>query len=191
MSRGLGDVYKRQVIDGFEEYKGKPTPRCLNDIKTDSLFNGVWTWSRGGGWSGPFLKNELWCNLNAYVMSKWAQNPSRPEAEIFDEYAEKIGITPETRPYFRRLSLLSADAIIRGRGSLIHKFAATWTRDEIIGGVPWQRSMFDDIYQKNLVEEALYEKKLATYCMPSWSRVGSSIYEDIFMKRNNIRQTRV
>lgn len=150
------------VIDGFEEYKGKPAPRCLNDIKTDSLFRGVWTWSRGGGWSGPFLKNELWCDLNAYVMSKWAQNPSRPEAEIFDEYADKIGITPETRPYFRRLSLLSADAIIRGRGSLIHKLAATWTRDEIIGGAPRQRSMFDDIYQKNLVEEALYEKKLAT-----------------------------
>ena len=150
------------VIDGFEELKRSAKPRCLNDLKTDSLFRGVWTWSRGGGWSGPFLKNELWCDLNAYVLCRWAQQPSRPEEEIFREYAQKAGITPATYPYFRRLALLSADAVIRGRGSLLHRLAPTWTRDEILGGVARQRRMFEDIYEKGIVEEALYEKKLAT-----------------------------
>ncbi|MCF7568822.1 hypothetical protein L3X37_10665, partial [Sabulilitoribacter arenilitoris] len=70
------------VIEGFEEYDYLMEPeqtQCLNDIKDSSIFAGVWTWSRGGGWLGPHLKNEFWAEQNAYVMSKWAQNTSRSE----------------------------------------------------------------------------------------------------------------
>ena len=72
------------VIDGFEEFKkpGIKKPYCLNQVKDNPLFKGVWTWSRGGGWGGPYIKNEFWIELNAYVISHWASNPLKTEKEI-------------------------------------------------------------------------------------------------------------
>ncbi|MGM9701002.1 MAG: hypothetical protein ACI3YX_06190 [Prevotella sp.] len=151
----------RSVIYGFEETKHDPAPRCLNDIKTHPLFSGVWTWSRGGGWYGPYLSNELWCDLNTYVMSQWAQHPERDEEEIFHAYATKVGITETSYPYFRRLCLLTPDAIIRGRGSLIHPVNVMWTRDHYLGGLNELRGVFDDILKKDMVEESLHEMRLA------------------------------
>ena len=52
-------------------------PRGLRDIVSNKNFAGVWTWSRGGGWEGPYIPNELWCELNAYVIAKYAENPKR------------------------------------------------------------------------------------------------------------------
>lgn len=149
------------VINGFEETKRDAAPRCLNDIKHHPLFSGVWTWSRGGGWYGPYLSNELWCDLNTYVMSQWALSPDRAEEEIFHEYANRIGISESSYPYFRRLCLLTPDAIIRGRGSLIHSVSVTWTRDHYLGGVNQLKRVFDEILKKDLVDESLYEMRLA------------------------------
>lgn len=149
------------VINGFEETRNDAAPRCLNDVKESPLFSGVWTWSRGGGWFGPYISNELWCDLNTYVMSRWAKNPHRTEQEIFNEYARKIGISRESLPYFRRLCLLTPDAIIRGRGSLMHPVSVTWTRDHYLGGTNQLKRVFDAILKKGSVEEALYEMKLS------------------------------
>ncbi len=70
------------VIDGFEEYNTtKPQNgfKCLRDLlKTDKIV-GVWSWSRGGGWVGPYISNEFWCKLNAFVISKLGQNPESTE----------------------------------------------------------------------------------------------------------------
>ena len=60
------------VINGWEEYAQimKPgQPKGLRDIVNNPNFAGVWTWSRGGGWEGPYITNELWCALNAYVIA--------------------------------------------------------------------------------------------------------------------------
>jgi hypothetical protein len=150
------------VINGFEETKNDSKPRCLNDIKDHTLFYGVWTWSRGGGWVGPYISNELWCDINAYVMSQWAKNPNRREEDIFNEYAFKIGITKESLPYFRKLCLLTPDGIIRGRGSLIHTVVLGWTRDHFLGGINQNKKVFDEIISKDIVVESLYEMKTAT-----------------------------
>lgn len=147
------------VINGFEETKRDSGYRCLNDLLATPQFAGVWTWSRGGGWRGPYLKNELWCDLNAYVVSRWVQDPSRSEEEIFDEYADRIGILPETKGYFRRLALLSPDAVIRGRGSLIIEPNVIWTRDELLGGLDALEKNYRKIVDADLVEEVLYEMK--------------------------------
>ena len=158
------------VINGFEETQGDPAPHCLNDIKDHPLYAGIWTWSRGGGWYGPYLQNELWCDLNAYVLSQWGHNPQRSEAEIFEEYSTAIGITPDTRPHFRRMCLLTPDAIIRGRGSLIHDVSVTWTRDHYLGGEKQLQRAFRDIYERNIVDEALAEMKQSTAI---WEEIDS------------------
>ena len=57
-------------------------PRGLRDVVGLPQFAGVWTWSRGGGWEGPFITNELWCDLNTYVVSQFVIDPKRSEEEI-------------------------------------------------------------------------------------------------------------
>ena len=81
------------VINGFEEYKGiKPQRgyRSLQDIKGSPLLSGVWTWSRGGGWVGPYINNEFWCRLNAYVISHWIQDTRQTEEQVFDKFMDEF-----------------------------------------------------------------------------------------------------
>lgn len=82
------------VIDGFEEFKKSniKKPYCLNQVKDNPLFKGVWTWSRGGGWGGPYIKNEFWIELNAYVISHWASNPLKTEKEILYDFVKAKGL---------------------------------------------------------------------------------------------------
>jgi len=124
------------VINGWEEYETlmKPgEPKGLRDIVNNTNFAGVWTWSRGGGWEGPYITNELWCALNAYVMAKYAGNPQRSEAEIFDEFAgQQLGLSGGDAARFRELNLLSAAAVWRGQCSLLQPVDLWWARDDFM-----------------------------------------------------------
>ena len=111
------------VIDGFEEHEGSGflgeagAWPSLRKVAESPLFAGVWTWSRGGGWVGPCIKNELWCELNARVMAAWANDPSRTEKECFAEAAEALGVLPESVDAFHRLALLTPRAFLRGKSA--------------------------------------------------------------------------
>jgi len=64
------------VIDGWEEYQWMSRagqPKGLRDVMDNPNVAGVWTWSRGGGWDGPYISNEFWCALNAYVIAKYGR----------------------------------------------------------------------------------------------------------------------
>jgi hypothetical protein len=37
-------------------------PRGLSDLVRGARYAGIWTWSRGGGWIGPYLPDEFWCH---------------------------------------------------------------------------------------------------------------------------------
>ena len=122
------------VIEGFEEHKNTMPADSLHSIrdiwKTGKLY-GVWTWTRGGGWRGPYIKDEMWCELNAWVMAQWALHPQEPEEAIFHRYAtEKLGLDEENAAKFRKLALLSADAVIRGIASTQCYMRPYWTRDQ-------------------------------------------------------------
>ncbi len=124
------------VINGWEEYATlmKPgQPRGLRDLVANTNFAGVWTWSRGGGWEGPYITNEFWCTLNAWVVTQWALHPERREPEIFDEYARrKLGLSGDDAVRFRELNLLSAAAVLRGQCSLIKPVELWWARDDFL-----------------------------------------------------------
>ena len=146
------------VINGWEEYAWlmKPgQPRGLRDVIANPLCAGVWTWSRGGGWEGPFIKNELWCELNAYVISRFAENPTRTEAEVFNEYArEKLKLQGGDVEKFRELNLLSAKAVLRGQlTTLGARINLWWARDHF-----FEEPDLSDFIKKGLVEKALAEK---------------------------------
>lgn len=121
------------VIEGFEEHRDFPI-KSIRQLWGNPRVKGLFTWSRGGGWEGPYLTNELWCDLNVYVLARWAAEPNRSEAEIFDEYCrEVLKLDAENTRLFRKLALLSADAVYRGKRSTHNDIDPIWSRDIFIG----------------------------------------------------------
>lgn len=123
------------VIEGFEEHRLATNQNRCNSIgafaRQSPLFGGIWTWSRGGGWDGPYIKNELWCELNAWVMAQWACAPRQPEESVFNRFAqEKLGLKGDDVKKFRRLCLLSADAVLRGKSGIHQELSPWWSRDD-------------------------------------------------------------
>lgn len=123
------------VIEGFEEHRVSMPADALKSVsdfaRNDAKFAGIWTWTRGGGWEGPFIKNELWPDLNAWVMAQWAADPRQSEESVFNRYAtEKLGLKGDNVRKFRELMLTSAAAIVRGRASThVGDISPWWTRD--------------------------------------------------------------
>jgi hypothetical protein len=149
------------VIDGWEEYASRAGPKGLRDIVNDWRYAGTWTWSRGGGWRGPYIPNEFWCEMNTYVVAKWAQNPKRTEEDVFNEFARVIaGITDtENRARLRQIALLSAAGTLRSQNSLVHKLDVWWNRDQNFGDITGQ---LKDVAKAGQTDAFLKEKTEAT-----------------------------
>ena len=128
----------RGVIDGFEEDYNRRDNNLywnLRDIRNSGKLTGVWTWTRGGGWEGPYIKDELWCDLNAWVMAQWALDPEKTEEEIFNAYAtERLHLDADNAALLRQIALLSEHAVIRGLRSAAYPsdIFNMWVRDEYI-----------------------------------------------------------
>ncbi len=119
------------VIEGFEEHAANPTQSLRYLWQNSPLMQGVWTWTRGGGWRGPYIKNELWCELNAWVMAQWALDPAASEESLFNRFAtEKLGLPAGQLPAFRRLCLLSAEAMWRWKRGTNNGLTSGWSRDQ-------------------------------------------------------------
>ena len=145
------------VIEGFEEHRNTMPDWKLKSIrelteKHPELFAGVWTWTRGGGWLGPFIKNELWCDLNAWVMAQWAKDTTKPEESVFNRYAtERLGLKGGDIAKFRRLCLLSADAVVRGKNTTRGEISPWWSRDDGINRPQLPKD--PEILQRTLAEK--------------------------------------
>lgn len=159
------------VLNGFEERRNDAEPYCLNQLKTNHNFAGIWTWSRGGGWVGPYITNELWCELNAYVLAQWAKDTHRTEGEICKEFARNKEMDDISAEKFHQLALLSADAIVRGRASLIDNVNVWWTRDQFIGGA--EELDFAGFIRRGNAEKILAEKKES---VAIWKRMKDIAY---------------
>jgi len=155
------------VINGWEEDAVK---RGLHDIVSHTNFAGVWTWSRGGGWEGPYITNELWCALNAYVICTFAENPNRTEDELFNNFAtQQLHLSGDDLKKFRELNLLSAAAVLRGQCSLIKPVDLWWARDDFMAA-PDLRAF----NTTNLIAVALAEKAEA---VADWKKIESLAHE--------------
>ncbi|MRT93789.1 hypothetical protein EMN46_12640 [Ancylomarina sp. 16SWW S1-10-2] len=143
------------VIEGFEEHARMPEDQ-INSLhkfveKRPDLYAGVWTWSRGGGWDGPYIKNEMWCDLNAWVMAQWAKDPKQSEESVFNRYArEKLKLKSDDVVAFRKLCLLSAEAVVRGRNTIYCDMNPWWTRDQ---GIGWPAPAKDAVAQTRNLQQ--------------------------------------
>jgi len=178
------------VIDGFIENKDR---KGLKDIVLNPLISGIYTWSRGGGWNGPYIKNEFWCDINAFVIAQYANNPAKTEKEIFIEYTTQyMGMDEENGNKFHELCLKASDAILHTR--YISKYdesldeivmpSANWLRDDDIGGLRQLNEVFDYLEKNNLVEDALAEKR---YGVQLWEEI-KEIFDEVEMPDGELSQ---
>lgn len=128
----------RGVIDGFEEDKAlqeKGKYWCIRDIYQSGKLSGLWTWTRGGGWEGPYPKDELWCDLNAWILVQWAKAPHLSEERLFYRYCKEVlHLDKANARIFREIALLSEFATLRGKRSAAYPqdIYRVWVRDEYI-----------------------------------------------------------
>ncbi len=143
------------VINGFEEHSRKPKDsiNCISEFveKRSELYAGVWTWTRGGGWDGPYIKDEMWCDLNAWVMAQWGKNPKQKEEDVFNQYAKyRLHLIGSDISKFRELCLLSAQAVVRGRNTTFRDMNPWWTRDQ---GISWPGTPKDELAQQRNLQQ--------------------------------------
>lgn len=157
------DYIAKGVIDGFDELKKDKAAKfiSLNQFKHDAHYAGVWTWARGGGWGGPFSKNEFWSELNADVIAQWTQHPQLSEGILFRRFARNKGLPANEVPLFHKLCLLSAKGVMEGQYSELGESYVLWTRDDVLGDLQMLRPYFDKIIKDNTVDAHISEKQNA------------------------------
>lgn len=156
----LNDEKIRQHFYSESDGRYRENLNCLRDFIKQPQYAGILTGSRGGGWNGPYIKNELWCELNAFVITKWVQDPRRSEKEIVREFArDKLGLMGADQDRFYQICVLSAAGALRGHCSYFAKNAVWWTRDDVMGGINEQEpGMFDQVIQDGVTEKMIAEK---------------------------------
>ena len=157
------------VINGFPEYRDArmPRPYCLSDLRQDSIVQGIWTWTRGGGWGGPYPQHEFWVELNAYVLAQWANGRARTEEEAFRMFALKKGLDPRDIDKFHTLCLLSLDGVMMGQYSKMGGTWVNWTRDASVFDNT-QLAFMKDILRQGKQREYSKEKHDA---VKIWKRI--------------------
>lgn len=187
--KGAYPMYNMEgIINGFPENK-----KGIKEIVKNPLISGIFAWSRGGGWNGPYIKNEFWCELNAYVICKYACDTKRTEKEIFISYCKDImGLDTSNAEAFYKVCLKIPYAVLHGRyisaydKSLngIKMPSANWLRDDRIAGMHKAlNEVFDYLEEKGLVEDALSEKECA---LKLWKEIKAD-FENIYIPNAELK----
>jgi hypothetical protein len=154
------------LINGFSECKEK---KGLKDFVNNELYSGIFSWSRGGGWYGPYIQNEFWCDLNTTLISRYANNSAKTEKELFEEYFLQLGFNEKERITMRSLCLNASEGVLKGQYctaydvSLEERITPTnlWMRDDRLGGLDRLHCVFTYLAEHDKIDEALREKEEA------------------------------
>ena len=145
------------VIEGWDEMEN---PRGLRDFLKDSRIQGIWIWCYGDGWNGPYFNNELWMEVNEYVMRKYTLDPSKSEEVYFNQFAtEELGLKGESLKKFRKLVMLATEASFIGQYTRVirpWRGLEWWCRDHGIASFN-----VDPMVIKGKIQEAMEEKAKA------------------------------
>ena len=145
-----------------ETLNPKEHPRGLRDILKNGLLAGVMTWSHGGGWKGPFIKHEIWTDLNTYVVSQWAQDIGKSEEDLFYEFASKLGLSGYQADLFRTLNILTIEGVRKGQLNSFTNNKVWWTRDQYFSASA-NKGIIKEVIEKDLTSKVLAEKREATF----------------------------
>jgi hypothetical protein len=146
----------RGIIEGWSEMKDPK--KGIRDLYNDPKIKGFWIWTWGDGWVGPYFDNELWINLNEFIIRSFAKNPKQKEVDIFEQYTRlHLKLTKEDGRKFRELCLLSEDAVYYGQASQYFYANAWWCRDQYLTAIN-----LTQVVSAGIMEKVLAEKKINT-----------------------------
>jgi hypothetical protein len=156
------------VIEGWKEMK---SPKGLRSLLGDRKIQGIWIWCWGDGWVGPYIGNELWNNINEYVIRKWTMDPTKSEEVYFKEFARKtLGLQGEDLRNFRKLMMLATDATYLGQQSPVSRVSDWWCRDHYLTAVN-----VDGQVKTGKVDACIAEKEKAVAMWKEAERLGAQI----------------
>lgn len=169
------------VLDGFPE---NSRPLGLRDHAHSPLFRGVFAWPRGGGWFGPYLQSEIWCDLNMFVLSRWTRDPEKSEEPLCLDFCEEcLGLDAANAERFRQIALLSMEAVLKGRYCEVFDRGLNeisvptniWFRDDRLAGPRLLEALLKDLIEKDTIESALKEKREAVSLWEEIVRLADSL----------------
>jgi hypothetical protein len=183
------------VIDGFPETE---QTQSLRQFVKSPYFAGVYSWSRGGGWYGPYITrtNEFWVDLNVRYLTRFLQNADTTESVIFNMIArEDFKLSIEDQHLLYRIAKLSLSAVLMGKfckawdtrpAAESDKYPTNqWMRDDVLGGWDLLNPVFEFLYQENLGAEAIREKEQA---VALWSLLVSISCELQFSDNTDLKK---
>ena len=150
------NYFAHYLINGFPETSDH---RGFKDFIQSPLVEGIFAWPRGGGWYGPYIKNEFWIDLNLHVFMGWIKNPSLNEETIFYSFLEELGFDNKSRNLLREIALLSSDAVLKGRYCKYDRVDILWMRDDVIGGLNQLGKGLKRLNDAGMLDAALEEKR--------------------------------
>lgn len=140
------------IIEGWPEMKQK---KGLQDISADAKIKGVWLWTWGDGWAGPYFDNELWVHLNEHVLRNYVLNTGANEKEIFNNYVrDQLKMEDADCQKLRTLCMQSVNAVYFGQASQYFFVKPWWCRDQYLTAIH-----LEEVVSKKIVEKVKEEKK--------------------------------
>lgn len=153
------------MLNGFSEYSQNMNPDDIQSVaalKNDPKFQGLWTWSRGGGWRGPYITNELWCDVNTQAAAVWAQDTSLNEIQVLKKSLSALGVKEGSLDNFISLLHKSDEAVLKGQCTNIDvtksSFNVWWTRDQYFSNSGSLSGFINYITKEGRQKEMLAEK---------------------------------
>lgn len=170
------------MLNGFSEYKQNMAPDAIQsvaELKKDPKFKGLWTWSRGGGWRGPYITNELWCDVNTCAAAVWAQDTTLTEMGALEKALSMIGVEEESVSSFIDLLHKTDEAVLKGQCTAIDinksGFNVWWTRDQYFSNEGILSGFMNYIIKNRKEEEMLAEKREAVTLWKEIERQAGTI----------------
>ncbi len=128
--------------DGCPEVAGlKEEVHGLAEASDRVNLAGLWAWVRGGGWGGPFVKNEHWIDANVFAVPLLAEDPQADPRVLAEQWVrDRLGFKDDAVAHVVRLLEDSPDFVMQafylgpfasGRTNPWHP-NADWVQDDLL-----------------------------------------------------------
>ena len=175
---GKGGIPNWQVPlwrDGYPESAGKSSAHGLADAASQTNLVGLFAWVRGGGWGGPFVRDETWIDANAFAVPLLADDLKADPAKIARQWVEQRLQIDSPSTVEAILNVLQASPEMIRQAFYLGAFAeakpnswhpaADWVQDDVLdAGSAWRMVQRVD---ENKLDDLVREKEQAVASIAS------------------------
>ena len=155
--------------DGPPEIGGEGEPTGLAGASAHANVAGLWAWVRGGGWGGPFVRDETWIDANVWAVPRLADAPGADLRALAETWVRQELKLDEDAAVEAVCDVLMASAEVVRRAFYVEPFAqakrdpwhpaADWLQDDVLDAhAAWR--IVQRLSEPGM-DRALSEKQLA------------------------------